>query len=549
MPVFTPDGTVRLLSVPFDSELRNTLWFPDRTTQTNYWLGQQTQITYYDVNYVKKDNALVVPTSIDQTWQFNYCMYQNSNFTDKWFYAFIVAREWASNNSTRLYLRTDPLQTWMFDWVLKTSFVSRQHSVTDVVGDNEVPEPFSSASAKYQAVDYEDLSPQYASLFATVDPNGIIDIKASMSNGILSGCGKLADYKLNDADQFESMQNQLSTYVENGLASSVGGLQQWPIALQNPVNYSYAKYPSNVDGYVPKNKKILSGLFTKLEISMYGQKVEVDPRIVNGNNLEFRGSCDRANGTIFVDVTNAGAPHTGEIALTTTIPKSMWTYNQFQNDVNLHAGSNGIRLARTYSNRNAGRLTSKINTVSSGLGAVGSGVNAIGSVLNLETIANPIGGVGNAFANLGSAAGAISDTINNAYVAGQYSLGIDEESEALARYAEDLYAPAPGQISSSNGFISSGATALCWGYLVPPANIAKCYDDFLTVYGYAQNQYMVPNLHARQSWTYIKVAELMADCNCPDDDEVMIKAAFNRGIFFWSYTANYGDFSQNNGIV
>lgn len=547
MPVFTPDGTVRLLSVPFDSELRNTLWFPDRTTQTNYWLGQQTQITYYDVNYVKKDNALVVPTSIDQTWQFNYCMYQNSNFTDKWFYAFIVAREWASNNSTRLYLRTDPLQTWMFDWILKTSFVSRQHSTTDVVGDNEVPEPFSSASAKYQGVGAVDLSPNFASIYATTVPSGITAIDASVTNGILSGCGVLGSWNL--GTQLDGLKGQLADYVENGLASAVGGIQQWPGALDSAQNYSMAKYPSAVDGYTPKNNKILSGLFNKIELCMFGQKVEVDPRIVDGSSVTFRAGCDKTNGTIFVDVTNAGAPNTGEIALTATIPPSVWTYNQFRNDVNLHSGSNGIRLARTYSNRNANTITSVADTLAAGVNTLANGVGAVGSVLDLAALTSPVSSIANAIGGIGSTISGVSNTIGNAYVAGQYQLGIDQESEALARYAEDLYAPAPGQISSSNGFIALGATALCYGYLTPPANIAKCYDDFLTVYGYAQNQYMVPNLHARQSWTYVKVAELMADCNCPDDDEVMIKAAFNRGIFFWAHTANYGDFSQNNGIV
>ena len=543
MPVFTPDGTVRLLSVPFDSELRNTLWFPDRTTQTNYWLGRQTQITYYDVNYVKKDNALVVPTPIDQTWQFNYCMYQNSNFTDKWFYAFIVVREWASNNSTRLYLRTDPLQTWMFDWVLKTSFVSRQHSTTDVAGDNIVPEPVGGSIQLQQMAGTILAKPDWYAIYATTTPTGGTTVGGINLGGIYSGCGNVF---------MDSVlpSNYLNQYVENGTASAVARIQQLcgfgnESGPQFVTQYTFNKYPTNLDGYTPKNNKLLSGAFCRGFLAGFGHKVEFTPDFCGGSQCYIRILQDFTSGALYAYVSNEGLA-SGDyenmgVGFQFCIPESTWAYNQYKNDYNLHSVSNSMFKQRSTQQQ-------FVNSLNAGIGAVGNIAGAAGTIVDMVKPVNALSptGLSDSIANLtGNAQG----LVNNVSMLMQNFGGYDEISQQLAAISESYNAPATGAVAQSNAFLAAEKNVISYGWEVPDARFAKQYDDFLTVYGYAQNQYMVPNLHARQSWTYIKVAELMADCNCPDDDEVMIKAAFNRGIFFWSYTANYGDFSQNNGIV
>lgn len=547
MPVFTPDGTVRLLSVPFDSELRNTLWFPDRTTQTNYWLGQQTQITYYDVNYVKKDNALVVPTPIDQTWKFNYCMYQNSNFTDKWFYAFIVAREWASNNSTRLYLRTDPLQTWMFDWVLKTSFVTRQHSTTDVAGDNIVPEPFQSSTPLQQMAGTIDATPDWYAVYATCDASGEA-IGGTKLGGIFSGCGNVF------LDNYTTPANLLNGYVNSGLASAVSRIQQLcgfgdeEAGPATTKEYTFSKYPASIDGYTPKNKKLLSGAFCKGFVAGFGHKVEFIPDFCGGSQVYLRVLQDITTGTLYFYISNEGLQSGNYenmgVGFQVTIPECTWAYNQFKNDWNLHSVSNSMMQQRMGVQRNIEGRNARAGAV----GSIFSGIEGLWG----GTSSAIAGAASGSFSTGGILSGWLNTLNTNNQRADEallYENGIDEISQQLARYVEDYNAPATGAVAQSNAFVAGKKTVVSYGWEVPDLRMAKCYDDFLTVYGYAQNQYMVPNLHARQSWTYIKVAELMADCNCPDDDEVMIKAAFNRGIFFWAYTASYGDFSQNNGIV
>ena len=161
-------------------------------------------------------------------------------------------------------------------------------------------------------------------------------------------------------------------------------------------------------------------------------------------------------------------------------------------------------------------------------------------------VTNPVRTVvGGASSTLSSLAGAVT----SGFEASQYSSGIDEITQDLTAISESYNAPATGGVAQSNIYIAGKKTALSYGFKTPPLDILKRIDKFLTVYGYKQSEYRAINLHARASWTYIKTNGLNASGNFPDDDMEIIKRAFNNGVFFWAYTATYGNFGQNNAIV
>ena len=53
-------------------------------------------------------------------------MYQNTHYSSKWFYAFILGMEYVNDNMTRIIITTDPYQTWQFDITFMQSFVERE---------------------------------------------------------------------------------------------------------------------------------------------------------------------------------------------------------------------------------------------------------------------------------------------------------------------------------------------------------------------------------------------------------------------------------------
>ena len=53
-------------------------------------------------------------------------MYQNNNYTNKWFYAFITNMQYENNGTTLISIATDVWQTWQFDITWKQSFIERE---------------------------------------------------------------------------------------------------------------------------------------------------------------------------------------------------------------------------------------------------------------------------------------------------------------------------------------------------------------------------------------------------------------------------------------
>lgn len=534
--MFTPTTALRLLDTPLESDYRNTLWFPNREAQTAYFLGKTIK-TYENFQYIKKNNTIVVDGEVDLLYNCNYIMYQNNNFTNKWFYAFIDRIEWASNSSVRLYVSTDVIQTWFFDITYYDSYVDRCHSDTDVAGDNIVPEDFSgTGNGGYYQVGSQDLKPDWVTVFATTDYTGN-PLPPTDLNGLISGAGAVRK-KYDNA----SLTNLLNGYVKNGTATAVTKIQQWP--ANHDATISYAKHPTHIDAngvsYTPVNKKLLSGAFLTAYAQMMGQEIEFNPEYITGANINGKIVVDDTSGLVGFIITNYSNTNIASISMAVSIPESQWGYNQYKNDYNLHNASNSIMVQRNKENRRYNLYQGALSGAGGALQVVGAGVD----------LANPLtwakGNVGNALSQGISGASTI---LNAARETGQIQAGIDEITQDLTAISENYNAPAVGGVAQSNIYIAGKKTALSYGFKTPPLDILKRIDKFLTVYGYKQSEYRAINLHARASWTYIKTNGLNASGNFPDDDMNIIKRAFNNGIFFWVYTATYGNFGQNNAIV
>ena len=77
---------------------------------------------------------------IDNLLGYNYCMYQNENYGNKWFYAYITNMEYENDGLTNITISTDVWQTWQFDINFKNSFVEREHVNDDTIGANTIDE-------------------------------------------------------------------------------------------------------------------------------------------------------------------------------------------------------------------------------------------------------------------------------------------------------------------------------------------------------------------------------------------------------------------------
>lgn len=127
-----PNTNLYLLKCPLELSNKHQLTFSNKEAQFSYFDNLQ-KLEVERISYQRKDSMIRYPAHIDSLMDYNYCMYQNDNYNDKWFFAFIVNMEYVNDNMTNIYIKTDVFQTWQFDIVYKQSFVERE--MIDVASD------------------------------------------------------------------------------------------------------------------------------------------------------------------------------------------------------------------------------------------------------------------------------------------------------------------------------------------------------------------------------------------------------------------------------
>lgn len=129
----TPNTVLRLLKVPIEIDNKNQITFTNEQAQRNYFLSLP-NIEIDEISYQRKDNIIYFPAHIDNIINYNYVMYKNENYTNKWFYAFITNMEYENDYNTKISITTDVFQTWQFNLIFKESFIEREMiSVADDV--------------------------------------------------------------------------------------------------------------------------------------------------------------------------------------------------------------------------------------------------------------------------------------------------------------------------------------------------------------------------------------------------------------------------------
>ena len=94
--------------------------------------------TYSFVRQTK--NTIDTDCSYNIALQCNYLAFQNSDYSNKWFFAWIDDVEYISNGTTRIHYRIDSWSTWFDYWKTKICNVVREHVNDDTIGLHTVPE-------------------------------------------------------------------------------------------------------------------------------------------------------------------------------------------------------------------------------------------------------------------------------------------------------------------------------------------------------------------------------------------------------------------------
>lgn len=540
-----PNSMVRLLTnVPLDNTYAHTIYFANKTAQQSYFesktkagciLGQQSYQRY-------AKGSIRLQKLADDIFDCNYMMFQNTAYGNRWFYAFINNVEYISNNVCEIGYEIDVIQTWFFDVTLLQSFVEREHSATDVAGDNIVPEPVNIGeyfrSQIIQTNYFDTYSCILISPYKRIENPGIIGgqyiwtnvsdqipvpplvIEHQMNSLFYTVVKSTTDmgqflYELNDqglADSIVSIYPVPNDFLTN---YSSGDVLE---GTQETKNFTYFEStPSSLGNYTPKNKKLLTYPYNKFVISTSdGNTREYAFEWFGENGVRFNIYSNLMENASFKAVPVSykdRAFNYEESALLTDFPLTGYVTDSFK----AWLAQNKTRLATQTAS----------SVLSGGIGDVIAGSQMLTPVTKqlskkgAEMMSRGYEGM------LKSGVHGITGTLTEII------------SHGINRYH------AQGSADGSLEMAMQKKDFCGYQEYVNPNN-AAIIDDFFNCYGYATHRVKVPNRNVRPHWTYVKTIDINLESNAPADDTNKIASIYDHGITFWKHANEVGNYSLDN---
>lgn len=151
MAIINPNTYVKLVHTELTPE--HQLTFSDINAQKNYF-DNLAGLVLEDFTYQRKDNIIRYPQEFDKVEKYNYVIYCNQDYDNKYYYAYITDLKYINDNMTEIKIETDVFQTWQFDFIYKKSFVERKHVTDDIAGNYTIREPVATGEFIVNNFDY-----------------------------------------------------------------------------------------------------------------------------------------------------------------------------------------------------------------------------------------------------------------------------------------------------------------------------------------------------------------------------------------------------------
>lgn len=554
MAVITPNTDIYLLKVPLEIDDINQLDFASKTAQYNYF-NSLPKYAVEDYTYQRKDSTIRFGGNYDELISYNYVMYRNTEYSNKWFYAFITNMEYVNDNMTLITIKTDTFQTWQFDLIYKPCLIEREHTNDDTIGSNTLPENLELGEIVANGHTTNFGLGLNEELMVIADVSQIENYgtnqtltytwdsgttPAPYANGIPSGCYHVLIGKgiigLPNVQHFvsiydkaglsEAIQNiyilpaniVASSAIQTGLtlsttgaapSDSMSGLGMISSMLKDVthmvVTASYSR-PSTVDGYTPKNNKVLCWPFNYVNVSNNA-----------GTTIPFHyEDFNNQNNAAQFEVEGVFCP-SGSIK---AVPKNYKRLSYTSQDNAYDFSITGAKYPICGWNSDSYTNWLTQNAVNMATEWKVAAVNSVNRLLDAD-----VRGVTTSLFGLA-------------------------EQQMMAKSSANMVAnQAHGNVNSGDIVFAKMSSAFTFMPMSVKAEYARCADDYFSAYGYATNRIKLPNLRGRRNWNYVKTIGCYIEADIPQEDLAEIKSMFDRGITIWHNPATFADYSQSNDII
>ena len=495
---------------------KNTLFFSDVNSQNNYFSRNKLEYQEFVTSYQRQENTCRLNVEMGRINKCNYLRFRNASYENKWYYAFIDKFEYINNECTEITFHVDVVQTYFFDYLI-SGFVEREHTLTDEIGDNILPENVNCGEYVYNDYSPVLLMNEMCVIIAITDTSTAVD--GTLYDGVYGS----ADLWVYSSTDVQGINGKISDYLQS--PDSILSIYMCPLALINggaiptthKLSYGASAFVRNLektaittndqlDGYKPDNNKLYtypfcfynidnaSGaslplryeFFDKLTPSLEIGGTITQPVIVTLRPCSYKGVASKSTAGGYTSL------NTETIQLA-SYPQCSWNNDSFQAWI----AQNSVPLL------------------------VGTASNILGGSINGALTGGVIGGV------VGGVSGVIG-LISQGY---QASISAD-----ISR----------GSFNNGGANVAMGKQQFYGGRMSVTYDYAKMIDGYFTMYGYAVNEVKRPSRHNRENFTYVKMRDATATGSAPANALREIEEIYNNGIRFWVDPSKVGNYLVSN---
>ena len=478
----------------------------------------------------------------------NYMAFQNPDYSNKWFFAFIDDVIYDNDGTARIRYTVDEFSTWFDYWNPEPCFVEREHVSDDTFGLHTIDEGLNfgdyiiSASGSIESSTFS-YTKMHVCIGVSWIPDNTPDLYYSnrMVGGVFSGTYYFVFLGVGDAAKF------IKGYAEVGHTSDIQCLYMIPETLaaitsstvwkvSNIGNQTDVTFivlhgstgaiiindnitisrPTTIGSYTPKNNKVLCYPYNALTISNN-----------SGSMSEYKYE-DFINNSPVFSLVGLQAP---------SCPMFIYPKNYKKDATSKSGYSWGLPLAKIpQGSWNADMYTNWMTQ---------NGINILGMRIDAPT-AHAIGGSLSAltgaatgsYESIGSGIGQMLGSVQEMYRASMIPNQIGGQTTVGdVTFAYDKLAPTyyKMQIREEN---------------------ARILDDWFTRFGYKINRVKLPNQIGRTYWNFVKIGSgesigysTNQTRSVPSASMEIINTIYRNGTTIWHNHANIGNYALNNTVV
>jgi hypothetical protein len=499
-------------------------------------------------SFLRPTGSIMAGFTYAQCLQANYIAFQNPDYSNKWFFAWIDDVIYKGDKNTEITFTVDAWSTWFDKWQKKTCFINRQHVNDDTIGLHTIPENLDVGEVVQESITEDIAYGNDYGYWIAVASNWKIKDGSDGTEVLESNKGtQNAGITVYDNTVFGT---QLFFFHITGLSS----FKDLVLLLLR----------TNYDGHIED----VQNIFILPDVAIEQSKLTQHTASVGGQNFSFntmgydltpeKFNTEIDKITSFSDYTPKNNkcfvyPYNYIFLSNNQGSNNIYKYEDFstekcifENQFSIAIGGSGRIVPKNYkgmaTNDDEALALGKYPTCAWSSDAFTNWLtqNSVNMAVSLGLTA---GAVATTIATGGAAAPALAGAVMS--VAGNIGSQIGQF------YQASLLPNISGGQANGDVIWACNRNMFSFRQMRVKTEYLKIIDDYFTRFGYAIKSLAMPNITGRTYWNYVEIglSEEIGYGEVPAKYMDTINNACRKGVTIWHNHQNIGNYNLDNSII